>query len=67
MLVLSRKNGEQLIVSVGGENVIVQIVKISGSRVRIGVQASPGVAVRRAELLQDVGADHRGQAGGSGV
>ena len=52
MLSLSRKNGEQLILNVEGETVVVQICKISGNRVKIGVQASREVDVRRAELLE---------------
>ena len=51
MLVLSRKYGEQLILNIGGETVTVEICKISGNRVKLGVLASPRVDVRRAELV----------------
>ena len=51
MLVLSRKNGEQLILNIGGETITVEICKISGNRVKLGVLASPRVDVRRAELI----------------
>ena len=52
MLILSRKNGEQIILNVDGETVVVQVYKISGNRVQIGVQASPEVDVRRSELQE---------------
>jgi carbon storage regulator CsrA len=51
MLVLSRKDGEQLILNIGGETVTVEICKISGNRVKLGVLASPRVDIRRAELI----------------
>ena len=51
MLVLSRKDGEQIILNIGGETVTVEICKISGNRVKLGVLASPRVDVRRAELI----------------
>ncbi len=51
MLVLSRKDGEQLILNIGGETVTVEICKISGNRVKLGVLAPPRVDVRRAELI----------------
>ena len=51
MLVLSRKDGEQIILNIGGETVTVEICKISGNRVKLGILASPRVDVRRTELI----------------
>ncbi len=51
MLVLSRKDGEKLILNIRGEKVTVEICRISGNRVKLGILASPRVDVRRAELL----------------
>ena len=51
MLVLSRRDGEQLILNIGGETITVEMCKISGNRVKLGVLASPRVDVRRAELI----------------
>ena len=52
MLVLSRKLGEEIVVSSGaGEDVVISIVKFSGQKVRIGVQASEDKSISRGELL----------------
>lgn len=47
MLVLSRKEGEQLVI---GDNVVVTINRISGNRVAIGVEAPREVRIIRGEL-----------------
>ena len=47
MLVLSRKEGEQLLI---GDNVVVTINRISGNRVAIGIEAPREVRVVRGEL-----------------
>lgn len=52
MLVLSRKLGEEIVVSNGaGEDVVISIVKFSGQKVRVGVQASEEKSISRGELL----------------
>ena len=50
MLVLSRKPGERLHV---GDGIIVTIVRISGSSVRIGIEAPQEVRVMREELKEN--------------
>ncbi len=47
MLVLSRKKSESLMI---GDNIKVTITSIDGNRVRIGIEASDDVRIRRAEL-----------------
>jgi carbon storage regulator len=47
MLVLSRREQERIRL---GESIIVTILRISGERVRIGIEAPPEVAVVRDEL-----------------
>ena len=47
MLVLSRKEGEQLVI---GDNVVLTINRISGNRVAIGIEAPREVRVVRGEL-----------------
>jgi carbon storage regulator len=47
MLVLSRKQNERIRV---GESVIVTVVRVSGDKVRIGIEAPPNVRVLRDEL-----------------
>ncbi|HEY2414732.1 MAG TPA: carbon storage regulator [Pirellulaceae bacterium] len=47
MLVLTRKVGERIQL---GDNITVTLVKISGSVVRIGIDAPPEMVVMRQEL-----------------
>ena len=47
MLVLSRKQNERIRV---GESVVVTVVRVSGDKVRIGIEAPPDVRVLRDEL-----------------
>ena len=49
MLVLSRKEGERIVMP--NQEVIVTIVAIHGNRVRIGVTAPSGVSIYREEIL----------------
>jgi carbon storage regulator len=48
MLVLSRKQDERLII---GENIVVKIVRVSGGRVKLGIEAPAETTIRREELL----------------
>lgn len=52
MLVLSRKQNERIRV---GDSVVVTVVRVSGDRVRIGIQAPPDVRVLRDELEDGIG------------
>lgn len=47
MLVLSRKEGERLVI---GDNITVVISKVCGNRVTIGIEAPKDVTIFRAEL-----------------
>ncbi|XZE46189.1 carbon storage regulator [Pirellulaceae bacterium SH467] len=49
MLVLSRKEGERIVI---GENITLVISRISGNRVAIGIEAPKDVAVVRGELKE---------------
>jgi carbon storage regulator len=48
MLVLSRKEGERLVV---GGNVIVTVVKLDRGRVKLGIEAPPEIGIQREEIL----------------
>jgi carbon storage regulator len=50
MLVLSRKQNERIRV---GESVVVTVVRVSGDKVRIGIEAPPHVRVLRDELEEE--------------
>jgi len=47
MLVLSRREGEKIII---GDSVIVTIVRTSGDKVRVGIDAPDDILVLRGEL-----------------
>ncbi len=51
MLVLSRKQNERIRV---GDSVVVTVVRVSGDKVRIGIEAPPHVRVLRDELEQEL-------------
>lgn len=49
MLVLSRKTEESIVI---GQDIVVKVVKISGGRVRIAIDAPAHIRVSRGELLE---------------
>ncbi len=51
MLVLSRKNGESIMI---GEDIEVRIVEASGRYVKLGIEAPRGVAVHRKEVFEAI-------------
>jgi len=50
MLVLTRRVSERIVISLGGETVTIELLKIAGSRARVGVQAPTSVVVHRHEV-----------------
>ena len=54
MLVLSRKQNERIRV---GDSVVVTVVRVSGDKVRIGIEAPPDVRVLRDELELELPGD----------
>jgi carbon storage regulator len=54
MLVLSRKQNERIRV---GDSVVVTVVRVSGDKVRIGIEAPPDVRVLRDELEPELQGD----------
>jgi len=56
MLVLSRKVGEEIIIS---DNIRVTVVAVRGNQVRLGFTAPREVSIQREELLREVGAGGR--------
>ena len=47
MLVISRKVGESIVI---GDSIVISVVQTQRGRVRLGVQAPPGVLILRDEL-----------------
>lgn len=50
MLVLSRKIGERICI---GEDIEIEVVRISANVVRIGIEAPKELPILRSELLED--------------
>ena len=48
MLVLTRKLGEQILI---GDDVVITIVQVVGTRVKVGIDAPDDVAIVRKELI----------------
>jgi sRNA-binding carbon storage regulator CsrA len=55
MLVLSREKGQQLVISVGGEQVVVRLVEFDGKRARIGLIGREAVTFHREEVFRKIG------------
>ena len=53
MLVLTRKNEEAIVLYVGGERVVVRLLKSTQGRAQVGIDASPEVKIVREELEQE--------------
>jgi len=54
LLVLSRKTHEQIVIQLGDQDVVVQVVAIERNRVRLGIIAPPEMAVHREEVLRRI-------------
>ena len=52
MLVLSRKKNESIVI--GDREVVVTIVEIRGDKVKLGIEASPEIAVHRIEVYHAI-------------
>jgi carbon storage regulator len=60
MLVLSRKPGEKVLI---GEDITITVLRASGGRVRLGVDAPDHIDIRRAELAESEAARVRERPG----
>jgi carbon storage regulator len=57
MLVLSRKQSQQIVI---GRNIRITVVRIERSQVRLGIDAPDGVVILREELLTGARRDRQG-------
>lgn len=51
MLIVTRKQGESIVI---GENIEIKILEISDGNVRIGIEAPKSIRVLRKELIKEV-------------
>ena len=56
MLVLSRKQGQQVVI---GRDIVVTVLGIQGGRVKLGFSGPAEVPIHRQELRQQIDADDR--------
>ncbi len=56
MLILRRKAGEAISI---GDEIRVVIIQVKGNQVKIGVEAPPGIAIYRDELLRKILAENQ--------
>lgn len=54
MLVLTRRRDEKIVIQLGDKTVVLQVVAIDRDRVRLGIDAPPGVPVHRHEILERI-------------
>lgn len=47
MLCLGRKAGEKILI---GNDIVLTVISINGSKIRLGIEAPPGVVIMRSEL-----------------
>jgi carbon storage regulator len=64
MLVLSRKESQRIRL---GDSIVVTIVKISGDKVRVGIEAPADVLVLRDELEVRISPADKSEAPGNGA
>jgi carbon storage regulator len=62
MLGLDRKEGQEIIVGEGPDQIIISIAKISNNKVRIGVQAARHIPIHRREVYDKIHAVSEGKA-----
>ena len=63
MLVLTRKPGERLLI---GDGITLEVLEVSGNRVRIGIRAAEEVVILRQDLLRCDARCPRPEGEGSG-
>ncbi len=63
MLVLTRKPKQSIMI---GDDIEVKVLSVGDSQVRLGIQASPDVPVRRTEIYKEI-QPTRGESGAAGT
>lgn len=68
MLTLSRREGERLMI---GDDIVIEIKRVRGNQVSIGIKAPDHVAVHREEIFRAIEADRvqkwHGHGGDAGI
>jgi carbon storage regulator len=56
MLVLTRKQGQSIVI---GDSIEIFVVEVRGDQIRLGIQAPRSVPVLRREVLDQIGTENR--------
>jgi carbon storage regulator len=59
MLLITRRAGERIVL---GDDIIIEVIEISGTQVRVGVHAPRSVPIYREEIWEAVKAENRAAA-----
>ena len=59
MLLITRRAGERIVL---GDNIIIEVMEVSGSQVRVGIHAPREVPVYREEIWEAVRAENEAAA-----
>jgi carbon storage regulator len=59
MLLITRRAGERIVL---GDDIIIEVIEVSGSQVRVGVHAPRSVPIYREEIWEAVKAENRAAA-----
>jgi carbon storage regulator len=59
MLIITRRPGEKIMV---GDDIVVEVIEVSGSSVRVGIAAPRSIPVYREEIWAAVQAENRAAA-----
>ena len=51
MLILTRKSGEQIAI---GDDIVISLLEINGTKVKIGIQAPDSVSIHRQEIYEKI-------------
>jgi carbon storage regulator len=51
MLILTRKLGERITI---GDNIVITLLEITGSQVRLGIEAPRGISIHRQEIYERI-------------
>jgi carbon storage regulator len=62
MLIITRRRGQKFML---GDDIVVEVVEVSGSTVRIGIDAPKAIRVYREEIWQAIKAENEASAASS--
>jgi len=51
MLILTRKLGERITI---GDNIVITLLEITGSQVKLGIEAPKGISIHRQEIYERI-------------